>query len=70
MPGLLWYSDVCLEAKSGLEDLAFALTTACPTPGPTLQGRSAAAASSFTGGSIQLVASRGWGDFGGTDSPS
>lgn len=39
MPGLLWYSDVCLEAKSGLEDLAFALTTTCPTPRPSAAGQ-------------------------------
>lgn len=70
MPGLLWYSDVCLEAKSGLEDLAFALTTACPTPRPSAAGQVSCCCVIFTGGSTQLVASRGWGDFGGTDSPS
>lgn len=32
-------TDVCLEAKSGLEDLAFALTTACPTPWPDAAGQ-------------------------------
>lgn len=45
MPGLLRFSDVCLEAESGLEDLAFAPATACPTPWPDAAGRSAAATS-------------------------
>lgn len=30
---------MCLEANSGLENLAFALTTACPTPWPDAAGQ-------------------------------
>lgn len=47
MPGLLQCSDVYLEAKSGLKDLAFALATAWPTPWPDTAGRSTAATSSL-----------------------
>lgn len=40
-------SVTCLEAKSGLEDLALHWPPHAPLPGPTLQGRSATAPSSL-----------------------
>lgn len=82
MPGLLCFSDVCLEAKSSLKDLACTLTTHCQCwihvpylPGPAVARQVIVPCCHVI--FAQVVALNWWGIYGyvwmafkGTDSPS